>query len=60
LVLSTIQRSAANDGDDDDVTPRHAYSMIHDGDDDDDDANEVDHLFSILDVAMHTGMNEPF
>jgi hypothetical protein len=61
--LSSIREAAPNDDDDDDdddEPPRHAYSMIDDGDDADDDANEVDELLNILDVAMHTGMNEPF
>jgi hypothetical protein len=55
--LSSIR---GDDDDDEDEPPRHAYSMIDDGDDADDDANEVDELLNILDVAMHTGMNEPF
>ena len=59
--LSSIRGAETNDDDDDvDEPPRHAYSMIDDGDDADDDANDVDELLNILDVAMHTGMNEPF
>jgi hypothetical protein len=59
--LASTRSIVANDDDDDDEPePRHAYSMIADGDDADDDANEVDDLLNILEVAMQAGMNEPF
>ena len=60
--LSAI-RHAANDDDDDDeygVLPHRAYTTMDDGDDSDDDANEVDDLINIVDVAMYSGMTEPY
>jgi hypothetical protein len=40
---------------------RLAYSILDDGDDaNDDDANEVDDLPNIVEVAMYPGMTEPY
>ena len=63
--LSAIRHAAANDDDDDDeddddVPPRRAHGTAGDGDDSDDDANEVDDLINIVDVAMYSGMTEPY
>ena len=59
--LSAVRSAAASDDDDDnDEPPRHAYSILDDGDDADDDANEVDDLLNIVDVAMYSGMTEPY
>jgi hypothetical protein len=59
--LSAIRSAAANDGDDDDdEPPRHAHSITDDGDHADDDANEVDDPLKIVDVAMYSGMAEPY
>jgi hypothetical protein len=56
--LSATRTAAAND--DDDELPRHAYSILDDGDDADDDANEVDDMLNIVNVAMYSGMTEPY
>jgi hypothetical protein len=60
-LASTRNAAVHNDDDDDDnERPHHAYHMIDDGDDVDDDANDVEDLLSIIDVAIHTGMTDPF
>jgi hypothetical protein len=46
---------------DSNAPPRRARTIIDDGDTNvGDDANEFDELLNILDVAMSTGMNDPF
>jgi hypothetical protein len=62
--LPTVRGTATSD-DDDDVSepPRHAHRIVDDDDDGDsvdDDANEVDDLLNIVDVAMYSGMTEPY
>jgi hypothetical protein len=59
--LSAIREAARNDDNDDNDDERlhHAYSMTDDGDEAADDANEVDDLLNIVDVAMYSGMTEP-
>jgi hypothetical protein len=54
--LSTIR----NDDNDDDELLHHAYTMIDVGDDDDDEANEVNDLLNIVNVAMYSGIDEPY
>ena len=44
--------------DDDGERLGHAHTLIDDGDDDD--ANEVDDLLNIVNVAMYSGMDEPY
>ena len=46
------------DDDDDGERLGHAHTLIDDGDDDD--ANEVDDLLNIVNVAMYSGMDEPY
>ena len=45
---------------DDNELLNHDRTMMYDGDDDDDDANEIDDLLNIVDVAMYSGMTEPY
>jgi hypothetical protein len=60
--LSAIRKAVHDDddGDDDNELPHLDHTMMYDGDDDDDDANEIDDLLNIVDVAMNSGMTEPY
>ena len=43
------------------AVPHRRRNIVDDGDTNvDDDANDVDELLNLLDVAMSTGMNEPY
>jgi hypothetical protein len=59
--LVAARNATHDDGDDDDnELPTHDRTMMYDGDDFDDGANEVDELLNIVDVAMCSGMIEPY
>jgi hypothetical protein len=60
--LAAVRNAAHDDvdGDDDNELSHHDRTMMYDGDDADDDANEIDDLINIVNVAMYSGMTEPY